>query len=138
MRNLTKIKKVIQKANPSIMNLEFGCRIEITWVGGEKEIGIHKGNFLTFKNDYNGELQTNGCGCCSVSFEKKEVKILGRPITIADIRILLKKIAKKYKWTAQHFDCMWLKISEKWNCLDDNLDNQSKPTKQFLIDNLVN
>lgn len=66
-------------------------------------------------------------------------------ITIADVMIALEKISNKNCWYSIsdsgniYVNSNYTVVMSKtnWNLLDDNLDNQSDKTKQFLIDILV-
>ena len=125
MTKLEQVKQVIQKANPEIMELKFGCEIRTkfdeTWtITHRHKIGNIK-ECWGVANLRQGSL---------VSDEDIEV-ILGRPIRLADVlyaigepsQILTEsEIDKRLK----HID-----IISKYNLLDDNLDHQSEDFINF-------
>lgn len=130
MENYEKLKKVIQEANPEIMELKFGCEIstdifpsyplEFTVVNKE-----YKTDVLICVND-DGEL-------IFISFE--DCEILGRPIRLADVLLAMgQKISPQYGLWRQEGFYIWAGNKESlWNVKDDNLDNQLDETKTFLI-----
>jgi len=69
----TKLKKRIQELVPDIMRLEFGCEIK-SYCHPDTDIVI----------DDEGEID-GLVGGKYATHEKKNIKILGRPITLADV-----------------------------------------------------
>lgn len=93
--NLKELRSIIIKAVPSIVELKFGCEVELKGYLGETiyidEVttngGIHFNPTTTYflKNEAEG----------SVTCEKID-KIIGRPITLADVLLALqKKLGRK-------------------------------------------
>ena len=128
--NIDKLKQVIQEANPEIMELKFGCEYE----------------HVVQDEEGNAELTLGLYGYTGTPDKDKTEKILGRPIRLADVLMVISKtkemIMVDWKGQFREFgeDCSALRNNEympKWNLKDNNLDNQSEATKQFLIDILV-
>ena len=140
--NIDKLKKVIQKANPSILELKLGCEVEIN---KEKGLILRKYPISPSLSDKQSTYDIwlkDSCNLVENYFSN--FKILGRPITLCDVllatqRILLPESVvplyspRKIKFFKENT----LKISLNWTKLDNDLDSQSDATKQFLIDVLV-
>lgn len=120
------LKTVIQKANPEIMELKFGCGIERRYgpYPRGKIIGEDNGTFYVLYDGINQEIET--------LYNIQESEILGRPIRLADVIYW-----QMFKTGANAHSGNRDKIIAKWNFLDDNLDHQSEETKQFLINLLT-
>ena len=136
--NIDKLKKVIQQANPEIMEFKMGCEVEIK---GDKYtvLGeIHRGLISLFNRELNYITEIGN---------DNRYTILGRPITLADVLIALNKTGRHFavdsygtffeeRDDGEEGYC-WEQIFDGrrhiWN-LKDNLDAQSETTKQFLID----
>jgi hypothetical protein len=121
-----RLKQVIAEANPEIMELKFGCQLkdkEGTWkfVG---PVTFATGEYISVWRDQSGL----GKG------RLEEFKVLGRPIRLADVLLALGK--RQYEVSFNEASNTE-RVVEAWNLKDDNLDNQSKETKQFLIELLV-
>ena len=143
MKNYEKLKQIIIKANPSILELKFGCEVEV-----EKEKGFILQKYpispplLNEQSTYDIWLR-DACGV--VERYKSWFKILGRPIRLADILLAIQKQEKdnKNKWTNKSQislleESIKLLFTDKikWDLTKD-LDNQSDETKQFLQDILL-
>lgn len=136
MTKLEELKKVIQTANPEIMELKFGCA-----VSGQ---GIDRG--LVIDRTEPGTVVRVEVGNYKVEEIVKAdwlhtMKILGRPIRLADVLLayhkkflpkedLMLKAVVDHVLNKIHKD-MW-SIVANWNLLDDNLDHQSEQTINFL------
>lgn len=129
------LKKAIQKANPEIMELKFGCEITLK-SSFDRETVQHKmvlqmsGEHVFFDNfSQIGKIRSRDI-----------VEIIGRPIRLADVLLALRGKNYQKMFPVEDFgiraDCpaIWRSI---WNLKDDNLDNQPEETKQFLCDLLV-
>jgi hypothetical protein len=118
------LKKVIQKANPEIK--------------GIAQCEFCDGNGF----DINHQIceQCEGAGDYAYS----------RPIRLADVLLAIRANRKEFYVRADGLFCEWFKFASgeaghneikstyiEWNLKDDNLDNQTDGTKQFLIDLLV-
>lgn len=122
-----KLKQVIQSANSEIMELKFGCKAEL----GEHKITVLKNvtadAVLVF---YNGVVDTMWLDV---------LKVLGRPIRLADVVLTIQKLIKKEITVAigREHDTMPLEIYRAvnlWDCTNDNLEHQSDQCKEFLIE----
>ena len=143
--NIEKLKQVIQEANPEIMELKFGCEIKVLFDTGNP-LPIHKvlgmNDDKTIKTEQYSKLNL------------QDIKILGRPIRLADVLIAIQKnkeIDRDYEWGVivsedenlngsveiAHYEGKGFISGVYWNLKDNNLDNQSNETKQFLINLLV-
>lgn len=130
MTQYEQLKTIIQKAVPSIMALEFGCDTDYgLFVGEDKE----NSEYHFVKQDKVGS-EDNVFYLEDVA----GVKILGRPIRLADVLVAISK-TKEYilvsvagKFHKRTGPKEYLELGD-WKLLDDNLDHQSEETKQFLI-----
>jgi hypothetical protein len=145
VENYDKLKSIIQQANSSILELKFGC--EVVYEGKKcKYLHYIEGWFhvLLPPNYDKGILQVTN----------PKLKILGRPIRLADVLWALEKLQKEISVRTdgrflQQNKNFWESMSScgedcglpqfiDWNLRDDNLDHQSEETKQFLIELLTN
>lgn len=137
--NIDNLKKKIQEANPSILELNFGCEFRM----GDNPYNhrmldyISPGIFIVW---YPG-------------FGTKQIlwstfTILGRPIRLADVLVAMQKLSDRDENRHHVINrlgefLLYVKgypgmvVKPKWNLLDDNLDHQSDECKQFLIDLLT-
>ncbi len=142
---IDKLKQAIQKANPEIMELKVGCKVGIAnepkpWAKQAMLVGHNPDNGLMYFAESDGSIfYTRGL--------KKEYKILGRPITLADVLIAIEEEIKtqaesehsenQANYYQQHIGLAYSFILEKWNLQKDNLDDQTDETKKFLTDLLI-
>lgn len=134
MKNYNKLKQIIQEANPEIMELKFGCEIMISEDKKDTEYIMLSGAFCCLKYYVSKIIDIRGM--------IKNITILGRPIRLADVLLTLGEkygmdgtgmlLERQYGTSA--YDCAGMRT---WNLKDDNLDNQTKETKEFLIKLLV-
>lgn len=146
IENYQALKEVIQKANPEIMELKFGC--EVLLKDFEKDfpnyVGIYAGRRWNKEIDKEVDLVVHKkSGHRHLVQMDKKYEILGRPIRLADV---LLAIDQKYSDGNIRFvsdgGYFWnwdLETSPNeygaiWNLKDDNLDNQSEETKSFLYE----
>lgn len=162
MENYEKLKEVIQKANPEIMELKFGCEViapkgsVFIIIGrrleGSKKLGGHTsvqrkyrtpGTVIAIQKDY-FEAKLDRSQYVQ-TFLPQQIKILGRPIRLADVLLAMRGRIKienglemmDVKGTYAFSDAQ-TSLIRPWNLKDDNLDNQSPECKEFLIKLLVN
>jgi len=134
MTNLQKLTKIIQEANPELMELSFGC--EVTFEGS---VGMpHINHSATV-------LKTNASGTIEIytgfppkSVNKEELEILGHPITLEHVLVALKAKSKAeysnrptielkdYKHAYTELLCFWQ--------LTKPLSGQSEETINFLLE----
>ena len=154
MKNYDKLKKIIQEANPEIMELQSNCEVKSKKIDGEivnifwetdkynnQDIIEHVYILGVLKNDIeniHGNLMydPNNYKPHFILYSDIE-EIIGRSITFADVLLAMKKRKEweiggwairddqKIKWLLQLWD------------LKQDIDNQTDETKQFLIDRLV-
>lgn len=145
MKNLEKLKKAIIKEIPEIVELKFGCEIEIELTERhlyqhikEVYLGESKGmnHYYYFKNGKKGVLRL-------AKYDEFEIiKIIGRPITLSDIlRVLGKMPPREFPLFVSVTGCFYedykndmSSVLAKWNLSKNNLDLQSKPTIDFLTE----
>lgn len=125
MSDYEKLKSVIQKANPEIMELKFGVSIE-----------YHEKEFVYVSDGMAGLYTIWSKPSSAIHVRPNEIKILGRPIRLADVLLAVTKILHPIGKTSG-LDEDRLKVLWRWNLKNDNLDRQSKETKQFLIELLT-
>jgi len=125
-KNYEQLKEAIQKAVPEIMELNLGCEVELN---GDKEIVGDCVKFVSNKSYF-----FEGCGCCSGYLKPQTLKILGRPITLCNVLVAVKKDAEGLG-AGEHMIRIgnYLQVFGLWNLKDNNLDNQSGECKEFLI-----
>ena len=139
---LKELTKEIQKANPSILEFNFGCNVEIN-------VFTEKIWTIVVVDDRNLIVKPFGIDNVDVDLQTVDVKFItktiGRPIQLEDVLIAIDK--KRYsigvhcngefidienggKW---HFPEEWEKLKEfpAWQ-FNKSLDNQSEETWDFL------
>jgi len=139
-----KLKKLIQKAVPEIMELKFGCEVNTNLKTSLK----HNKSFKVSKSKIvgKGECKNFHIGiweCIWLEVPQNTLKILGRPITLADVLIALNKKKDDDYWysctTEGEIRKEWNIIGREhhgiescgWN-LKEDLDNQSDEVIEFL------
>jgi len=141
MKNYQKLKQIIQRANSEIMEFKFGCEVLqekelIDWAKMTTLLAYNEKNGIAYYRELDG----------SVFFKRgtKNIKILGRPIRLADVLLAIGKNSKCVFLHQDNSQATFLKVDNQiqtpvaiWNLKDDNLDHQSKPTKDWLEDLLV-
>jgi len=122
MNNLEKLKKIIQKAVPSILELKFGCEVEKKKGMGftERIIGVW------YDQGFAGQTIIATDMTLENRYESKQYKILGRPITLEDVLIALRDnkncLEMRRAWS----------VIRLWQ-LGQSLDNQTPETHDFLL-----
>jgi len=138
MTDYEKLKHVIWDANPSILELKFGCEVL------EHEIG--RGIILDKPIERNGVVAAYVFDFVdgkpkNLPFMKDKMQILGRDITLADVLLALQKIVIKDRtYLVSSFGIIidtYFKSYATWDLKRDSLDDQSEECKQFLINLLV-
>lgn len=138
--NIDNLKKIIQEANPEILELKFGCEIKAN--NSIYKVSRIEGSHIWFDTDvflYRDEII--------------DKMILGRPIRLADVlyainfnkkAISVSSAGAFEEWEAEniHSPEMQWKLknytgADLWDFTNDNLDNQSDECKEFLINLLV-
>jgi len=146
---IKQIRKAVIKANPSILDLVFGCEVILSSEEYSKQPRTLK---VLDKREIKGrdtiveiyERSNNGIGL--VFYEDKgHLKIIGRPIRLADVLLAIgtNKVGcdgegnfsrvRSYEEASKRLSP---KLVCKWNLRDDNLNNQSEETITF-IHNLI-
>lgn len=137
MSNLETIRVACIKADPSILDLEFGCEVKLkrnlhTRFKGERGMiaGTPEGYAIAFEN---GHLMMTEDG-------EDDIEVLGRPIRLADVLLaigsteygidatghFLKDFCEKSAWDDKG------EIPFKWNLKQDDLEKQSKECLAFI------
>ena len=114
---LEAIKKKCIEANPSIMDLVFGC--EVKWLHRKGIIArtfTEHGWRMVQVNLYNKKPNT-------VSLRIEALEILGRDIRLADVLLAM---GAKENWEDL------IRGKNSWNLKNDSLDQQSPETIAFL------
>ena len=110
--------KRIQKLVPSVMELEFGCRIK------HKKRGygtLIDSTHLVFENEKESIYAPFIDGNCT---------ILGKPITLT---VVLRAIDESRNvWLGFELRNQQLILLEDWNLSKDNFNDQSEETKAFI------
>jgi len=116
----------IQELVPDVMKLEFGCEVideaeMLDWAKRIVFITRNPKNGLTYFKEQDGSLfSTNGL---------KNIKILGKPITLA---VVLLAIEKKNKARLELTVTEWEDVLGFWNLSKDNFNDQTEETKEFI------
>lgn len=149
MSKLQELKEVIQKANPEIMDLKLGCEVKLLfddsdfygkvkpyWVDSTIiKVSPKKAVIKVINSPF-----SNPTFDVQQMLEKKELKILGRPIRLADI---LLACDKKYPGQFAVVTDMeigmivkeeFVEVLMLYQWKDDNLDHQSQECIDFLHD----
>lgn len=132
-----KLKEIIQKAVPGIMDLKFGCEVEY-----EKQPmrAIYNGIVTHSPDEFNAMVLHNGLVPDFIVVKKDIRKIFGRPITFADILLALNYYHIQFSLRNYFPNSVQFEGGGKllciWN-LTKNLDGQKDQAKQFFI-NLIN
>ena len=141
MTPLQRIRQIIIKNDPSILDLVFGC--EGIWKPHGKVIILHNPpDMMRILNiQYvDGRFVTTGAPA-------KAIEIIGRTITLSDVlRAIGTKTKKDYKngdgedifgETINEADVQYerraLGLIRKWNSKDNNLNNQSKECHKSIL-----
>lgn len=123
MTNYEKIKRAVIKAVPEVMELKFGCKVQ-THIYPSYPIEL-----TVFRKEY----KTGVVSCLDKENElcylsENDIEILGRPITLADVLIVVRKVGydstEEWQWTLSN-------ILDSWN-LTKTLEDQSEKTLEFL------
>ena len=133
-KNYTKLKKVIQDSNPSIMKLENGCRIDVHNKNLKNSIHIYCGKDLYNSKNYIALLKEGDyVSMCleDVVKEKNGIEIIGKPITLENVMVALEGV-RKLNRDRFIFDSIW----EKGKDLDWHYKNEPGTIK-FLIKLLI-
>lgn len=117
-----KLREIIIAANPDILKLEFGCQVEIIDnIKTKKYFHILR----RIKNEY---VLYNSRHDAAFVKKSNKLKILGRPIRLADILIAIKKkmFSTEDKSTRE--------MINDYNLSFDNLENQSQEFLDKLLE----
>jgi hypothetical protein len=128
MTPLNIIKQAVWKAIPEIKELKFGCEIEYMPTGRKDVFLNGSGTFWAVHVFALGAAQPE---------ESIFYKILGRPITLADVLFILSDL---HSFVCSPVGACSLLVETKedkprsfsWNLLNDNLDHQSQECLDLL------
>ena len=145
MTHETTIKR-IQKLVPSVMELEFGCEVVLYSEEYSKNRRILK--VLDKRNVVGVDTivevcENNSNGVSHISYvAKNELKILGKPITLAVVLRAVGKQLDEDAWEiALNSNGEFIKdwgesrhetTGDFWNLSKDNFNDQSEETKSFI------
>ncbi len=132
--NIQKLKKVIQEANPEIMELKFGCEFKY-------QDRLHR-----IVQKIKGNMYLGGDGkiwSYEMLTQAKYLEILGRPIRLADVLLALEEQVKinmrdskrEVELLSNNMEYLWAEtknIIKYWN-LKKDFDNQSDKCKELLV-----
>ncbi len=133
MTNTDKIKQACIKANPEIVELKFGCVVK------GHQFGVIIDNQTIRWED--AEIEDVEMGYLNNLEINLGIKIIGRPIRLADVLLATRNAAGTTdKWKQKTpkgkdwYEFINYAITLYWNLKDDNLDHQPEPTKKFIAD----
>lgn len=119
------IRAACIKANPEIVELKFGCEIELYDV---------KQKVISYKRN-NWRLTTDKSDCKMDASELKEkVTILGRPIRLADVLLAIPRSIRERMEINHSAFGIYSQGHEFWNLLKDDLSLQTPETLSFIAD----
>lgn len=126
---IKEIREACIKANPEIVELGWGCEVEM--INNITDIEYTKlvvGDIVRVNDD-----RWMHCGLST--FNKDSYTIIGRPIRLADVLLAVNEADNPHSIDGDkdHENVMW-----KWNWKDDNLNNQSPETINFIHNLLKN
>ncbi len=132
--NIDKLKKVIQEANPEIMELKEGCYFSGEGVSNGLIVRMISRSPLGFVAEYHHK----GFGIVYKELGIRKIEIHGRDIRLADV---LLAIIKTCPPAFSQEVCLGtegaIKVIAIWSLKDNNLDNQSDELYKLLIKLLV-
>lgn len=127
MTNLQTIRQACIKANPSILDLVFGCKVRL-------KDGSCETITKWAQHDRFPVFLVLGNGIEYIESEIEE--ILGRSIRLTDVLLAIKayKIKLDFDTRSQPFLFItdWKEKTVIWNLLKDNLEDQSEETLEFI------
>lgn len=132
---IERIRKAVIKAVPEVMELKFGVRVKYKT---QEWFFLKKGSGYMSNRDYLILYDEKGN---TSNPHPKYVKILGRPIRLADVLLAMRgKVSNKAfsLHSGGYRDYLWFEDKEIslnfWNLLRDSLTEQSDETILFLVD----
>jgi len=136
-----KLRDVIIKNVPSIMELKFGCFVEGIKTKNIDCEELGKGMFIQNLTDKTMEILFKEE---TYQWEKiknvplKGLKIIGRQITLCDILETTKKLKSDYYFKKNVNEISGTEqIADRWDFKNNSLTSQSEETKLFLYNLLV-
>lgn len=139
-QNIETIRQACIKANPEIVELKFGCRIEDFMYGQAVIVGIekYKGESDCYYQFYDKIPEPK----LNLSPQNFNWTIIGRPIRLADVLLVIPEnhslsigiLGYFENWILVEGDTYKLKHFKgiKWNLLKDSLEEQSEETLTFI------
>ena len=126
MTNKTeKIREIIIKAVPEIVELKWGCVIE--WLGPKR---------IVYKDEEGILYYWSGSSALNPFHKNRIEKIIGRPITLEDVLVAVdRQVLIGNGETLSYLDLVSF-IYDKWQ-LNKTLEDQDEPTIDFLYKLLV-
>ncbi len=125
-QKLETLRKEIIKANPSIMDLKFGCRIKHTLYGNVSISTVALASGMMMKNENGVAVEDYPFLDVFEGGEKKRLnrdidmfEILGREIRLADVLLAVGNISSDYSIDATGRFQVWKKVGLRW-CKDGN------------------
>lgn len=139
MKSLQQLKSVIQAANPSILELKFGCELQHADRLLYVLYPLGSDIYCTYREQKTGRPAL----WMLTKFQReydRTFQILGRPIRIADVLLAIDKrlnYAVNQLGSFIDLENKEMDVEATWDLVNDSLDAQSPETIQFLINLLV-
>lgn len=139
--NLTLVREKVIAANPSILDLQFGCAVH--WQKtkeGFSRIFVNFSEPEKFGKKYSIIASTDNLTSKHVKWGRVAVKtedliILGRPIRLTDVLLAMEGFGvRRYSGGDNRIGDKFADLFECWNLLDDDLSHQSQETIDFLAE----
>jgi len=128
-QRIQKLKELIQKEIPKIMNLDFGCEVQY-----KHKRETETKTDIIIKIDWGADFKSYRTISGYIQSEKVITKIIGRPINLENVLRVIHKIGRTVVICKSCNGCIEDEmILEKWQ-LGQPLDNQTKETILFLCD----
>ncbi|HEY1757932.1 MAG TPA: hypothetical protein VGG72_21360 [Bryobacteraceae bacterium] len=138
MTNLDLIRQKCIEANPDIVELKEGCIVHVNELS-HTVFGKDGGKFMAYLNrPFPDDLLVNDFYDCEFSEGTDEIRIIGRPIRLADV--LLAAIGKGLAvntigvFMSDEEGIMPHTFRAAWNLRKDDLNEQSEETINFLAE----
>ena len=152
MNKIQKIREVCIKVNPEIVELKFGCnfnwKAKTSNYSGyyrinevNEKLNVIKAYNLDIKKKISIDDNIGDFTFDNFKDPKQHIKIIGRPIRLADVLLAMSKIGTVTK--GAKFLVNIVEIGHgvrgsglfqdvRWNLTDDNLEHQSEETLTFI------
>lgn len=139
------IRETCIEVNPDIVKIQFGCRVDIPLIESESRIGkVNKGTVIDSfiekdiswskynkTNDKISVYMDSGEFRPMIGIKKNKIKILGRPIRLADILLCI-NLSTYFDYSVSNVYTNEISLLKVWNLQDNTLEEQDDETIDFI------